>query len=69
MKDTRYLNSKKRFDGVENIKESKNLYKVIKDELTGTTSQPMNESLERTIAKAPSTLQPPCNIFAAHIKA
>ena len=49
------INILRRFDGVENIKESKNLYKVIKDELTGTTSQPMNESLERTIAKAPST--------------
>ena len=49
------INILRRFDGVENIKESKNLYKVIKDELTGTTSPPMNESLERTIAKAPST--------------
>ena len=49
------INILRRFDGVENIKESKNLYKVIKDELTGTTSQPMNESLERTLAKAPST--------------
>jgi|688.fasta_scaffold02271_40 hypothetical protein len=49
------INILRRFDGVENIKESKNLYKVIKDELTGTASQPMNESLERTIAKAPST--------------
>ena len=36
------INILRRFDGVENIKESKNLYKVIKDELTGTTSQPMN---------------------------
>ena len=49
------INILRRFDGVENIKESKNLYKVIKDELSGTSSQPMNESLERTIAKAPST--------------
>lgn len=49
------INILRRFDGVENIKESKNLYKIIKDELTGTSSQPMNESLERTIAKAPST--------------
>jgi hypothetical protein len=49
------INILRRFDGVENIKESKNLYKVVKDELTGTSSQPMNESLERTIAKAPST--------------
>jgi hypothetical protein len=49
------INILRRFDGVENIKESKNLYRVIKDELTGTSSQPMNESLERTIAKAPST--------------
>ena len=49
------INILRRFDGVETIKESKNLYKSIKDELSSTTSQPMNESIERVIEKAPST--------------
>ena len=50
------INILRRFDGVETIKESKNLYQVVKNELSaGTKSQPVNESLERTIAKAPST--------------
>jgi hypothetical protein len=31
------------------------LYKIIKDELTGNSSQPMNESFERKIEKAPSS--------------
>ena len=50
------INILRRFDGVETIKESKNLYQVVKNELSaGTKSQPMNESLERTIAKSPAT--------------
>ena len=50
------INILRRFDGVETIKESKNLYQVVKNELSaGTKSQTMNESLERTIAKSPST--------------
>lgn len=49
------INILRRFDGVENIKESKNLYKVIKDELTGTSAKPMNESIEKTISKTPVT--------------
>jgi hypothetical protein len=50
------INILRRFDGVETIKESKNLYQVVKNELSaGTKTQPMNESIERTIAKAPST--------------
>jgi hypothetical protein len=50
------INILRRFDGVETIKESKNLYQVVKNELSsGTKSQPVNESLERTIAKSPST--------------
>ena len=44
-----------RFDGVETLKESKNLYKVIKDELTSSKPQSVNESVERTIQKTPST--------------
>ena len=49
------INILRRFDGVETIKESKNLYKVIKDELSSTTSQPMNESFERKIQNVPTT--------------
>ena len=49
------INILRRFDGVETLKESKNLYKIIKDELTGNSSQPMNESFERKIEKAPSS--------------
>ena len=39
------------------FKESKNLYQSIKNELSdaGTKTQSVNESLERKIAKAPST--------------
>jgi hypothetical protein len=50
------INILRRFDGVETIKESKNLYQVVKNELSlDTKSQNMNESIERTIAKSPST--------------
>ena len=45
----------KRFDSVESLKESKNLYKVIKDELSSSKTQQVNESIERTIQKTPST--------------
>ena len=49
------INILKRFDGVETLKESKNLYKSIKDELSTVQSQPMNESIERKIESAPAT--------------
>ena len=49
------INILKRFDSVETIKESKNLYHVIKDELSNTKTQPMNESIERTLNSNPST--------------
>jgi hypothetical protein len=49
------INILKRFDTVETIKESKNLYQVIKDELSNTKTQPMNESIERNLNKVPST--------------
>ena len=49
------INILRRFDNVETIKESKNLYKQIKDELSSTAKQPMNESIESKIEKAPST--------------
>ena len=43
------INILRRFDGVESLKESKNLYKQIKDELSNQTSQPVNESIERIV--------------------
>jgi hypothetical protein len=49
------INILQRFDGVETLKESKNLYKTIKDELSTVQSQPMNESIERKIESAPAT--------------
>ena len=49
------INILQRFDGVETLKESKNLYKSIKDELTTTKTSQITESIERTIEKTPST--------------
>jgi len=50
------INILKRFDGVETIKESKNLYKSIKDELsTTTTDNTITESFERTVIKTPTS--------------
>ena len=49
------INILRRFDSVETLKESKNLYKSIKDELSGSSAQPMNESIGQAIEKAPST--------------
>jgi hypothetical protein len=50
------INILRRFDSVETIKESKNLYHQIKDELSVSSNQsPINESFERVIEKAPST--------------
>ena len=50
------INILRRFDSVETIKESKSLYQVVKNELSGNSKvQNMNESIERTIAKSPST--------------
>jgi len=48
------INILQRFDGVETLKESKNLYRIIKDELTTSKSQQVNESIERKIQKTPS---------------
>lgn len=49
------INILRRFDSAETIKESKNLFHSIKDELSGNNSKPINESIERTIDKSPST--------------
>lgn len=47
------INILRRFDSVESIKESKSLYKTIKDELSSSSSQnqSINESVERKIEK------------------
>ena len=50
------INILKRFDSVETIKESKNLYQSIKQELNkDNSSKPINESIERKIDNSPST--------------
>jgi hypothetical protein len=49
------INILQRFDDVETIKESKTLYKIIKDELSLSKPQQVSESIERTINKVPST--------------
>jgi hypothetical protein len=45
------INILKRFDDVETIKESKNLYQIIKNELSSenVSKKPVNESIEKTI--------------------
>jgi hypothetical protein len=51
------INILRRFDSVETLKESKNLYKSIKEELSTTTNnnQSINESIERKIENVQST--------------
>jgi hypothetical protein len=51
------INILKRFDNVENLKESKNLYRSIKNELTNGSKgdNTINESIERNVVKTPST--------------
>jgi hypothetical protein len=49
------INILRRFDGVENLKESKTLYKVIKDELSSQSqNQIVKESIETKINRTPS---------------
>ena len=43
------INILRRFDDVETLKESKNLYKSLKDELGKTETKSVNESVEKTI--------------------
>jgi hypothetical protein len=45
------INILRRFDNVETLKESKNLYKSIKDELSTSESTPINESVETKLNK------------------
>ena len=49
------INILRRFDGVETLKDSKNLYRQLKEELTKTESQSMNESVGNKIVNTPST--------------
>ena len=50
------INILQRFDSVETIKESKNLYQTIKQELNkDNSSKPINESIERSIDNSPTT--------------
>jgi hypothetical protein len=53
------INILRRFDNVETLKESKNLYRSIKDELSNgkekETANSLNESVERSVVKTPSS--------------
>lgn len=49
------INILRRFDNVETLKESKNLYKSIKTELSKTESTPINESVEKKLNNTVST--------------
>ena len=49
------INILRRFDGVESIKESKNLYRTIKSELTSTNKTSITESIGEKIEKTPSS--------------
>jgi hypothetical protein len=50
------INVLRRFDSAETLKESKALYKTIKDELSqGTKATPITESIERVIEREPQS--------------
>jgi len=49
------INILRRFDGVETLKESKSLYKSIKDDLNQVEAKPINESVETKLNKSVST--------------
>ena len=49
------INILRRFDGAESLKESKNLYRTIKTELTTTNKTSITESFEGRIEKTPSS--------------
>jgi hypothetical protein len=48
------INILRRFDNVETLKESKSLYKTIKNELDGNQTKVVTESIERQVIKTPS---------------
>ena len=49
------INILRRFDDVETLKESKNLYQSIKSELSPTNTKSINESVEKTLTKQVSS--------------
>jgi len=51
------INILRRFDNVESLKESKNLYQILKGELSNNnlSDNSINESFNRTVTKSPST--------------
>ena len=49
------INILRRFDSVESLKESKNLYQTIKNELTTSNDKSINESVGRIIESTPAT--------------
>jgi hypothetical protein len=49
------INTLRRFDGVESIKESKNLYKTLKEEFSGKEGKVVTESIENKIDKSPQS--------------
>jgi len=49
------INILRRFDGVESIKESKSLYKTLKDELSGKQGKVVTESIEKVIDREPQS--------------
>ena len=51
------INILRRFDNVESLKESKNLYQILKNELSNNnlSDNNINESFNRTVTKSPST--------------
>ena len=48
------INILRRFDNVESIKESKNLYKSIKNEIDGKSSEMVTESVQTKVSKSPA---------------
>jgi hypothetical protein len=48
------INILRRFDNVESIKESKNLYKSIKNEVDGKSSEMVTESVQTKVSKSPA---------------
>ena len=49
------INILRRFDGAETIKESKNLYRTIKDELSSKNKSSLTESIEEKIERTPTS--------------
>ena len=49
------INILRRFDGVESLKESKSLYRVIKEELSKTETKSLNETVEHKLNQSVQT--------------